>query len=69
MQIGSEPVSDVSFQAEGTDSTRVRFYHTGWPTENEHWRVSCYCWPMYLRIMRRNLEHGETVLYENRLDV
>lgn len=55
-------------QAEGPDSTRVRFYHTGWPTENEHWRVSCYCWPMYLRIMRRNLEHGETVPYENRLD-
>jgi uncharacterized protein YndB with AHSA1/START domain len=49
-------------------STRVRFYHTGWPAENEHWRVSCYCWAMYLRIMRRNIEHGETVPYEQRLD-
>ena len=55
-------------QAQGPDITQVRFYHTGWPTENEHWRVSCYCWPMYLRIMRRNLEHCETVPYENRLD-
>lgn len=54
---------------DGENATRVRFYHTGWPTENEHWRVSCYCWPMYLRIMRRYLEHGETVPYENRLDV
>lgn len=53
---------------EGKDGTRVRFYHTGWPTENEHWRVSCYCWAMYLRIMRRYLEHGETVPYEHRLD-
>lgn len=53
---------------EGKDSTRVRFYHTGWPTENEHWRVSCYCWAMYLRIMRRYLEHGETVPYEHRID-
>lgn len=26
-------------QAEGTDSTRVHFYHNGWPTDNEHWRV------------------------------
>ena len=26
--------------AEGTDNTRVRFYHAGWPTENEHWRAS-----------------------------
>lgn len=53
---------------EGKDATRVRFYHTGWPTENEHWRISCYCWAMYLRIMRRYLEHGETVPYEKRLD-
>ncbi|HYB66402.1 MAG TPA: SRPBCC domain-containing protein [Steroidobacteraceae bacterium] len=53
---------------EGRESTRVRFYHTGWPGENQHWRVSCYCWAMYLRIMRRYLEHGESVSYERRLD-
>jgi uncharacterized protein YndB with AHSA1/START domain len=53
---------------EGNGTTRVRFYHTGWPEQNEHWRVSCYCWAMYLRILRRNLEHGEFVEYERRLD-
>jgi uncharacterized protein YndB with AHSA1/START domain len=53
---------------EGRESTRVRFYHTGWPTTSEHWRVSCFCWAMYLRIMRRYLEHGESVPYERRLD-
>jgi uncharacterized protein YndB with AHSA1/START domain len=53
---------------EGKNATRVRFYHTGWPEENEHWRVSCFCWAMYLRILRRNLEYGETVEYERRLD-
>ncbi|MBI3448600.1 MAG: hypothetical protein HY049_06775 [Acidobacteria bacterium] len=47
----------------------MRFHHTGWPTANEHWRVSCYCWAMYLRLMRRFIEHGETVPYEDRLDV
>src|SRR5262249_37818125 len=38
-------------------STQVRFYHTGWPASNEHWRISCYCWAMYLRLLRRNLEY------------
>jgi uncharacterized protein YndB with AHSA1/START domain len=52
----------------GQSETRVLFYHTGWPSENEHWRVSNYCWAMYLRILRRNVEHGETVPYEKRLD-
>ena len=56
-------------QAEGPNLTRVRFYHTGWPTENEHWRVSCYCWAMYLRLLRRYLEYGEKVPYEKRLEV
>ena len=50
-------------------ATRVRFHHTGWPSLNEHFRISCYCWAMYLRILRRYLEHGELVPYENRLDV
>lgn len=48
--------------------TQVRFLHSGWPA-NEHYRVSCYCWAMYLRILKRYVEHGETVPYEQRLDV
>lgn len=51
------------------DSTWVRFRHTGWPDANEHYRISCHCWAMYLRVLRRWLEHGETVPYEQRLDV
>ena len=54
---------------EGAGKTRVLFYHNGWPEANEHWRVSCYCWAMYLRVLRRNVEHGESVPYEKRLDV
>ena len=60
----------VGFHLGGREGvTDVRFYHTGWPTPNEHWRISCYCWAMYLRILRRHLEHGESVPYEKRLDV
>ncbi len=48
--------------------TRLHFSHVGWPEPNEHWRVSCYCWAAYLRLLRRNLEFGEFVPYEKRLE-
>jgi len=44
-------------------------FHTGWPEDNKHWRISCYCWAMYLRLLRRYLEYGEIVPYERRLEV
>ncbi len=53
----------------GGKETLVKFYHRAWPAETENWRVSCYCWAMYLRILRRHLEHGESVPYERRLEV
>lgn len=59
----------VGFRLEDRGATtQVHFYHTGWPEPNEHWRISCHCWAMYLRILRRNLERGEVVPYEKRLD-
>ncbi len=48
---------------------RLDFHHEGWPEPNEHYRISCFCWAMYLRVLKRHLEHGETVPYEKRLDV
>ena len=55
-------------EAQGA-STRLRFHHRGWPAGNEHFRVSCFCWAMYLRLLRRHVEAGETVPYAQRLDV
>ena len=49
--------------------TWVSFYHTGWPAQNAHYRRSSYCWAMYLRVLKRHLEHGEFVPYEDRNDV
>jgi len=46
----------------------VRFCHRGWPAENEHYRVSCHCWALYLRLLRRQVEYAESVPYEQRLD-
>lgn len=60
----------VGFQLEEADGvTQVRFHHTGWPESNKHYRISCYCWAMYLRILKRHIEHGESVPYATRLDV
>jgi uncharacterized protein YndB with AHSA1/START domain len=59
----------VGFRLSGEKTTNVSFHHTGWPAANDHWRISCFCWAMYLRILRRHLEHGESVPYEKRLDV
>lgn len=53
---------------ENNGVTQVRFHHTGWPVANEHYRVSCHCWALYLRLLRRYVERDEIVDYENRLD-
>lgn len=49
--------------------TQVRFHHAGWPEQSEHFRISTFCWAMYLRVLRRYLEHGERVPYAQRLEV
>ncbi len=60
----------VGFQPDEKEGvTEARFHHLGWPVDNEHYRSSCYCWAMYLRLLKRYVEHGEVVPYEDRLDV
>jgi uncharacterized protein YndB with AHSA1/START domain len=49
--------------------TEVDFHHVSWPNANEHYRISCFCWAMYLRLMKRYVEMGEVVPYKDRLDV
>lgn len=48
--------------------TQVHFQHSDWPQANEHYRVSCFCWAMYLRLLKRYVERGEIVRYEDRLE-
>lgn len=62
-------VTRLGFTLEENEGvTQVRFHHMGWPESNEHYRVSCYCWAMYLRLLRRYVELGEVVEYDVRLD-
>jgi len=51
------------------DGTLVRFSHLGWREPTDHFQISTFCWAMYLRLLRRHLEHGEFVPYDQRLDV
>lgn len=59
----------VRFQFEPKgETTWVQFSHSGWPSANAHFRSSNYCWAMYLRLLKRHLESGDRVPYEQRLD-
>jgi len=59
----------VGFELRPAESgTQVRFYHRGWPEANEHYRISCHCWALYLRHLRRHVESGDFVEYGKRLD-
>ncbi len=62
--------SKVRIQIEPQEQiSRVQFRHSGWAQANQHYHISCYCWPMYLRHLKRWVEHGERVDYELRLEV
>lgn len=60
----------VSFEfVENDGATEIKFQHQDWPVDNDHYRISCFCWAMYLRLLKRYVEFGEIVPYEQRLDV
>ena len=50
-------------------NTHLEFYNTGWSETSEHFKISSYCWGMYLRLLKRYLEYGEIIAYKNRLEV
>ena len=57
----------VGFQLnENEGITHVRFHHTGWPEANDHYRGSSFCWALYLRLLKRYVENGEVVPYQER---
>lgn len=59
----------VSFTLTERDGvTQVAFAHTGWRAANAHYRTTTHCWALYLRLLRRFVEHGERVAYDVRLD-
>jgi uncharacterized protein YndB with AHSA1/START domain len=47
--------------------TKVRFHHTGWAEQSEHFRVSSYCWAMLLRLLKVYVERGAVMPHAERL--
>lgn len=47
----------------------VRFAHSGWREASEHYRITSFCWAMYLRQMKHWVQRRETVPYDRRLEV
>lgn len=59
----------VSFDLKPKDGgTTVAFVHAGWSDASEHFRISAFCWAMYLRLMKKYVEEGAIVPYGERLD-
>lgn len=56
----------VCFELEPGDRTIVRFQHLGWADANQHFRISSFCWALYLRLLAKYVETGAIVPYEER---
>lgn len=54
--------------SENDQKCTVQFFHKGWKEQHEHYRISNYCWAMYLRLLKRYVEHGEIVEFDKRYD-
>ncbi|MBK7905219.1 MAG: SRPBCC domain-containing protein [Gemmatimonadetes bacterium] len=59
----------VELEAQPGGLTWVRFAHEGWADAGEHYRISAYCWAMYLRLLKHWVQRGETVPYDRRLEI
>lgn len=46
--------------------TWISFEHEDWQDDNAHFRHTSFCWAQYLRLLRRWVEDGTSVPYEER---
>lgn len=46
--------------------TVLDFYHLGWKSPNDHFKISSFCWANYLKICKNYLERGIRVPYAER---
>lgn len=59
--------TSIGFDLTEDDSqVHVQFTHTDWRDINTHFRRTNYCWAMYLRLLKRYVEKGEVIDYDQR---
>ncbi|MFN0174428.1 MAG: SRPBCC family protein [Saprospiraceae bacterium] len=51
---------------EKNGQTTVYFFHEGWQSANEHFRISNYCWGQLLAGLKNYVETGAIVPFEQR---
>lgn len=57
----------LSFNLEELEGgINLRFSHTGWPQCNHHFRRSSYCWAILLYNLKKYVETGQIVPFEER---
>lgn len=44
----------------------VKFSHTNWPSCNDHFKISSYCWAILLQGLKNYVEKGVIVPFEER---
>lgn len=59
----------IALEAPAGGLVWVRFAHLGWREPSEHFRITSYCWAMYLRLLKHWVQRGETVPYDRRLEI
>lgn len=47
-------------------TVQLKFWHTGWPECNHHFRRSSFCWAILLKGLKDYVEHGKVVPFEKR---
>ena len=48
------------------ESVQIKFWHTGWPVCNSHFRRSSFCWAMLLNGLKNYAERGVVIPFEER---
>ncbi|MEQ8472013.1 MAG: SRPBCC domain-containing protein [Marinoscillum sp.] len=46
--------------------TKVAFWHKDWPTSNDHYKHSSFCWALLLKGLKDYLEKGVVIPFEDR---
>jgi len=44
----------------------LEFFHKNWPVNNHHYRRSAYCWALLLNGLKKYIEHGIILPFEER---
>ncbi len=61
-----QPTSFGFDLTEVNDNVLLRFWHSGWLKQNDHFKISSYCWAILLKGLKDYIEKGEIIPFEQR---